>query len=417
MDTKQKTRSANRQQGRSAEANTAGQRRRTGNTAQRRSDTARRSETAARRPEQAKRRTAEAGTRSRQAAAQRTVQRERRPEQPARQVQSDAPEMVFKTGRQQQQRTRDPDRAKRSAMRRRSARRTQERKKEAERAKNRPAVVYTQPKPLNLNRLLLQLAVVIAVVLAIVMGLSVFFKVEKVMVYGNNAYSAWTVQEAAGIEGGENLLTFGNTRACGKIMAALPYVDNVRIGIKLPDTVNIYIEEIAVAYAIQSQDDTWWLMTSGGKVVEQIDSGIAGSYTKVLGVQLDNPQVGEPGKAVEEILPVTAATDGAEATTATEAPQVAITGAARLSAALQILASLERNDIVGEAASVNVTSLANIELWYGQQYQVKLGGTNDMDKKISWMKAAINQNREYEMGILDVSFTTWPDEVGYTPIE
>lgn len=410
MDTRQRPKSeAARRQGRSAEQNrkksngTGTQRRRS--TAQRSSSTARRPEQAQRRAEQPQRRTAQTAARSRQAAAQQTVRH-------ARQIQSDAPEMVFKPDQKQQVRTRDPQAARRKAMRRRSAQRTEERKKEAERAKNRPTVTYTQPKPLNVNRLLLQLAVVIAVVLAIVLGLSVFFKVETVVVYGNNAYSAWTIQEAAGIEGGENLLTFGNTRACGKIMAALPYVDNVRIGIKLPDTVNIYIEEIDVAYAIQSQDGTWWLMTSGGKVVEQIDSGIAVSYTKVLGVELDSPQVGEPGKAVEEIIPVTETTDGAEATVATEAI-VAVTGAGRLAAALQILTALEQNDIVGEAASVDVTSLVNIELWYGQQYQVKLGDTNRMDYKIASMKAAINQLNDYDMGILDVSFTTVPDQPSY----
>ena len=33
----------------------------------------------------------------------------------------------------------------------------------------------------------------------------------------------------------------------------------------------------------------------------------------------------------------------------------------------------------------------------------------------SWMKSAVNQRSDYDMGILDVSFTTWPDRVGYTP--
>ena len=60
-------------------------------------------------------------------------------------------------------------------------------------------------------------------------------------------------------------------------------------------------------------------------------------------------------------------------------------------------------------------SLNNIELWYGQRFQVKLGDAGNMNIKISWMKSAVNQLSEYDMGILDVSFTTWPDRVGYTP--
>lgn len=412
MDTRQKNRpAAAGSRSRSAEQN---KKRRSGSTPQRRRTDASRSATGtARRSAAPARRssTAAAGTRR---TAPRTAPAEQKPEQVARPVRSDAPEMVFKPGETTARRTRTPEEHTRSARRRRSAKRSAERKKDAERAKNRPAVTYTQPKPLNWNRLLLQLAIVIAVVLAVVMGLSVFFKVDQVVVYGNNAYTAWMVQEAAGIEGGENLLTFGNTRACGKIKAGLPYVETVRIGIKLPDTVNIYITEYDVAYAITSADETWWLMTSDGKMVEQIDAGTAGNYTKVLGVQVDRPQVGEPAMAVEASTVVNETV--AEGETAETTP-VLITGAARLNAALQILSALELNDIVGEAASVDVTSLSNIELWYGQQYQVKLGDTNNLEQKIADMRTAINQLNDYDMGILDVSYTTFGEQVGFTAFE
>ena len=322
-------------------------------------------------------------------------------------------EQVFKT-EQKKPRTMNPEAVKRAEQRRKSAQRAKERKAEEAKRKKRPAVSYTQPVPVNLNQMLMKILVVIAIVVAVTLGLSVFFKVEKVVVYGNKAYSAYTVQEAGGIETGSNLLSLNNTRACGKIMAALPYVDNVRIGIKLPDTVNIYIEEIDIAYAITTKDGTYWLMTSGGKVVEQIDSGIARSYTKVEGVYLDNPVAGQQAVAQETVQETTAATEDGLA--ATEEVPVTVTAAARLNAALTILKELEKNDIVGEAASIDVSSLNNIELWYGQRFQVKLGDIGNMDTKIAWMKAAVNQRNDYDMGIMDVSFTTWPDRVGYTPI-
>ena len=336
---------------------------------------------------------------------------------PAAQVSSDAPEVVFKPT-QEKTRTRTAEAKQNANIRERSQRRVKERKAQKMRMTNRPAVVYTDPKPININKMLMQTVVVLAVVLAIVMGLSVFFKVEQVVVYGNKAYTAWNVQEAAGIEGGENLMTFNTTRACGKIRAELPYVKTARIGIKLPDTVNIYIEEIDVAYAIQSDNGTWWLMTSAGNVVEQIDAGTAGSYTKILGVELDKPDVGQIAKAVEtvtEAVPAETSADGETNPTEVFTP-VIVTGQNRLDAALTILSALELNGIVGEAASINVDSLSNIELWYGQKFQVKLGDINNMDYKISCMKTAIqSQMKEYDMGVLDVSFTTWTDQVGYTP--
>ena len=328
------------------------------------------------------------------------------------------PEMVFNTA-QEQTRIRTPEENKRAAMRRKSAKRAKERQEEAKRVSKRPNVTYTQPTPFNLQKLLLQLTATVAVVLAVVMGLSVFFKVEKVVVFGNKAYSAWRIQEAAEIELGSNLLTFGSTRACGRITTKLPYVDTARIGIKLPDTVNIYIKEFDVVYAIQSAGDDWWLMTSGGKIVEQIDAGLANTYTRVLGVKVDSPVPGMQAKAVEALIPVDQATSPTDATGTAEdtEPVVIVTGAERLRTALLILDALELNDIVGEASSIDVSSLNSLELMYGSRYQVKLGTSDNMEYKIASMKQAVAQLNEYQTGILDVSFTTWTDRPGYTPFE
>ena len=350
---------------------------------------------------EAQRRQAELETRKRQEASEELAA-----------AQQTLPEEVFNTS-QETRKERTPEEKKRIAMRKKSAHRTKTRAENARRAANRPSVTYTQPIPFNLNKLLLQLTIVIAVVVAVVVGLSVFFKVDRVVVYGNDAYSAWTIQDASGIEKGNNLLSIGRPRACGKIITALPYVKTARIGIKLPDTVNIYIEEFDVSYAVEGVDETWWLITSSGKIAEQVDKAAANSYTKIKGIQLVGPVIGEQAVALEVFEPE-AATEAS--TEETEAPLIIVTANDRLKAALLILDSLEANEIVGEIASVDVTSLFNLELWYGQRYQVKLGDTSDMDKKISQMKQSVAQLNDYQSGILDVSYTTWPDGPFYTPL-
>ena len=357
-------------------------------------------------------RTPEEIARRRALAAQQAQQRQAASEELAA-AQQTLPEEVFNTS-QQDRKALTPEEKKRVQMRKKSAMRTKNRKEEAKRAANRPSVTYTQPLPFNLNKLLLQLASVIAVVLAVVIGLSVFFNVERVVIYGNEAYSAWTIQEASGIENGQSLLGIGRPRACGKIITALPYVKTARIGIKLPDTVNIYIEEFDVSYAVEAADANWWLITSNGKIAEQIDKAAANSYTKIKGIQLVGPVVGEQAVALEVFEPE--ATEAEGATEETEAPLVIVTANDRLKAALLILESLEANEIVGEIASVDVTSLFNMELWYGSRYQVKLGDTSQMDKKISQMKQSVAQLNEYQSGILDVSYIAWPDGPFYTPL-
>lgn len=271
-------------------------------------------------------------------------------------------------------------------------------------------VVYTAPEPLNRKKFFLRLATVAAVVIALFIGCSIFFKVGKITVSGNMKYDAWTVCEASGIEIGDSLLTFGKAKACGRIAEQLPYVKIVRVGITLPDTVNIYVEELEVVYAAQDEKDGWWLLTSGGRVVEKTSESYAKKCTMLEGFRILEPVAGENAKAVE--------IDPATTPSGEEPPVITITNQDRLDTALTIVYELERKGILGKAASVDVTDMANIELWYGTDYQVLLGDPGEMEKKIALMHATLQKHEKegsYQSGILDISFTTYPGAVGYTP--
>ena len=281
-------------------------------------------------------------------------------------------------------------------------------KKSAHAKQPSPAVIYTQPQAFNRNRLLVQLLTVVGVVIALILGLSVFFKVETIQVSGAEVYSEWTIREASGLKEGDNLLTFSHARSAALIKANLPYVDTVRFGIKLPDTVNIIVKEDEVVYAVKDQNGQWWLMNSEGRIVEMGDNSKASNHTQILGVVLENPVADERAVAMEAVSNETVP----EGETV---PMVTTTGAQRLTAALQILKALEQNDIVGEAASVDVTRIEDIILWYGSRYQVNLGDSSRLDYKIACMSDVILQMSDYQSGILDISFTIWPTQVGYTP--
>lgn len=271
-------------------------------------------------------------------------------------------------------------------------------------------VVYTAPEPLNRKKLILRIATVAAIVLALFLACSVFFKVENIKVSGNVKYDEWTVFEASGIEKGQSLLTFGKGKACAQIAQKLPYVKIVRIGITLPNTVNIYIEELDVVYAAQDSKDSWWLLTSGGRVVESISASGAKSKTMLNGFKLESPVVGESAKAVE-VDPNT---------TSEEDPPITITNQDRLDTALSIVTELERRGILGQVSSLNVDDMGNIELWYGTAYQVKLGDAGQMEKKIELMCATIRNHEStgrYQSGILDITFEIYPDGVGFQAFE
>ncbi len=257
-----------------------------------------------------------------------------------------------------------------------------------------PEVAYTPGREFNRSRLVLNVLTVFAVVFAIFLGLSIFFKVETVTVSGNHKYSEWTVYEAAEIREGDSLLFFGQANASSKIIDRLPYVEYVRFELELPGTVHIIIEEAPVAYSLQAEDGSWWLMTAQGRVTEQINAAAAGDSARIIGLQLQKPVAGE-------------------AAVAAEAGEGSVTGADRLAVVLEIAAQLEKSELFGKVTSIDVSGLQSIEFWCGQQYQVKLGDRERLDYKIAAVKSVIEEMSDYQTGILDASFTTFPNSVGY----
>lgn len=296
--------------------------------------------------------------------------------------------------------------------------RTQQKKQPSGAARSEREIVYTPPKPFNRNRLLLQLGIVAAVVLAIFFSLFLFFKVSDITVAnqgsgsldvnvsGNGRYSAQTIVEASGIREGDGLMGLNKAQISSRIITKLPYVKSVRIGIKLPGTVNIEIEELDVVYAIAEADGSWWLMNSEGKLVEKTDAAVASEHTKILGIELDQPAVGKQAVAREQ-TPEGTLPEG-------ETQPVTISNAQRLQTALTIAQYLEDQDVMGEVVNIDAGDMGSLKMQYGQRFQIQLGDGTQLSYKIEMALAAVAQLAEYDTGALDVSFIV-RDEVIYTP--
>ena len=274
-------------------------------------------------------------------------------------------------------------------------------------------IQYTPSKPFNRNRFLLRLATVAAVVLALVFGMSIFFKARQVTVSGAVKYTEWEVRQASGIQDGDALLSLSEAKIAAKIQEELPYVGDVRVGIKLPDTVNIEIIELEVVYAAEDINGAWWLMDAAGRIVDSTNAAAAKGYTRIEGVKLQEAVVGQQAAAAE---PKPEGTE--ETVTGPTIPTLPpIPAAQKLSAAIQIFTSLESNGVMGSVDTVDVSELQELTLLYENRYLVSLGDGSRLDYKIGAMKAAIQKMGQFQTGYLDVSFTIWPNEVGYRPFE
>ena len=269
-----------------------------------------------------------------------------------------------------------------------------------------PEVVYTPPKPLRRGRFLWKLVSMAAVVAAVFLGLSVFFRVDTITVAGADKYTPWMIREASGIETGDALLSISEARVASRIREKLPYVDEMKVGIRLPGTVEIQVRELQVTYSVEDENGAWWLISSSGRAVEQVSLDKALGYTRVEGLLIRTPQPGQsiqaiPGKLVDSGDGTAVTLDQAQAD-------------AQLDALISIMSGLEENRIIGQIAVIDVTDVNGLRLECPHLLTVRLGDAQRMDYKLSYLAAAADKLEENQSGELDLTLE-YREEGIFTP--
>ena len=223
-----------------------------------------------------------------------------------------------------------------------------------------------------------KLLVTLAVVAAIVLGVAIFFRVNAVEVQGNRIYSAAQVEEASGIEAGDNLLMVNKSAVVGSIHAQLPYVLTVSIGRILPDTIVIKIEESEVAGLVTADEGSQWYINTEGRILGNLSSGFNGQVITLEGFTVTAPAAGQQ----------VAATEGMEE---------------NLEAALAVLEGMESSGLLNQVTKVNAEESYDLRLLCGEQYEVLLGGTDELDYKLWYLQEVLNRLESYQAGTIDVT--------------
>ena len=276
-------------------------------------------------------------------------------------------------------------RAAQAAQQRRDQRREQAhleelRQKQRKRARHR---TRRRINPGVWKRILIMAAVVAAVVLSMVL----FFRVRSVEVTGSAYYTADEIRAACGVAQGDNLLTLSRARIAGNIMAELPYVSTVQVTRRLPDTLELTVTEYDVTYAAQGADGASYLITADGKITEKIDETAARGHIAVTGLQLADPAIGQ---------------------------QLKVAGDDDDDALCALLQALEEAGLTKKAASVAVPSSYELSFWYGDQYEVKLGNSENLPYKLAYLEKVLESLADYQTGTIDLSFSEG-SEARFTP--
>lgn len=138
---------------------------------------------------------------------------------------------------------------------------------------------------------LYKLLSVLIICAAILAAMTLFFRVDNIVVSGQKRYTAEEIQAAAAVEPGSNMYLLNKYNVRQNIWRELPYIEDIRINRKLPDTLLIEVRESGRPLALV-QDGSAWLISGNGKIVEQLPEAEAGQYGRISGCQLLAPSVG-----------------------------------------------------------------------------------------------------------------------------
>ncbi|MEA4954266.1 MAG: FtsQ-type POTRA domain-containing protein [Pseudoflavonifractor sp.] len=229
---------------------------------------------------------------------------------------------------------------------------------------------------------LLSFLIIFAAVLA---GCVAFFRVNQVIVNGNSRYTAEEIAEASGVHTGDNLFLVNKPKTARALMRKLPYVENVSVVRRLPDTLELRVTESAAVAAIQAEG-SWWLVDAGGKLLEQGDASLRGTLPQILGLTPIAPGLGSRIAVDQETE---------------EAPL-------KLESLRTLLAALASKGMAGNLTEfIDLTASNAIYFGYGEGLTVAVPMTGDFDKRVFSLQRVMEtfgQRGEAVTGTLDLTY-------------
>lgn len=216
----------------------------------------------------------------------------------------------------------------------------------------------------------------VVVCTAIAVAMVLFFKTQEILVTGNTVYSREEIIDASGVKTGDNLYLMNKFDAAERITRRLPYVEEVQISRRLPDTLVIAVSECSAPAGIL-QDGQLWLLSGSGKIVDQKPAAQSEKYALISGVTLVEPQVGYPARAAEE-------------------------SAGAMAAMTALLPLLQERDMLGDTQALQLEGHDAITLRYLDRFEVLLPREGDWAYKLDYLLAVVQRLEDNETGTIDM---------------
>ena len=222
---------------------------------------------------------------------------------------------------------------------------------------------------------LYKLLTLVVVCAAAVLALTLFFKVESVEVTGNSRYSAQEIQDACGVSLGDNLYLLSKPDMVQRLHQQLPYIDEVRITRRLPNTLCVQVTEFSTVYAVE-QEGTVWLLTSGGKIVET--AAERGDTPLIDGCKLLAPSLGGDVSFALELQN-------------------------RQESLFALLTALESAELTGDVRAIHLGDPTVLSMDYTERFTVEMPYGADYPRLLRYLTLVIEELETNLTGVIDLT--------------
>ena len=213
------------------------------------------------------------------------------------------------------------------------------------------------------NAILYIMIVLLLVGIAVISSVTIFFNIINIEVIGDSRYAKDKIESASGILEGQNMFRLDKFEIEQSMVKQLPYLTTVSIKRKLPDTLEIHVEDTTAVAAVKTAAG-YVLIDADSKMLE-LAAQLPETTVEVIGAELGKFEPGETAEFGNE--------------NAAELIRLLVT-------------ELKSAGILDGATSINVTKRHDLSFVYNDVIQCELGTMSDLSVKIKMIAQVLEEN-------------------------
>ena len=223
--------------------------------------------------------------------------------------------------------------------------------------------------------------IIFLIITAAVLTLTVFFPINNITAKGSKVYNAEDIIKYSGIAEGDNLFTVSSQKALKSLKEKLPYIDNVELERKLPDSITIKVRDADEYACIESKGKYYTVSKSGWVLAENTEP--VDNILRILGAKVKC-------KVASELQ-------------YQDAEQSELID--------RISNSLKENEIATDY--IDITDNLNLNVGVEKRFTVIIGSSNNIEEKIKHLGSMLKEIDGKKQGKIDLSMWTVDNSVAY----